>query len=48
MAKGIYETGVYSVTVVNGESSSVVCDMDTDGGAWTVRITASSDYAPHS
>ena len=43
MAKGNYQSGVYSVRIDN-KDEDVFCDMETDGGAWTVSSLLSMRY----
>ena len=41
-AKGLVNSGMYTVQPVDsGEPIEVYCDMETDGGNWTVCITGS-------
>ena len=37
------DSGAYSILLADGESESVMCDMATSGGGWTLVATVTSD-----
>ena len=37
------QSGVYDITV-EGSTLSVYCDMDRDGGGWTLLVTSATTY----